>query len=263
MGFAGAGALGFSDVPAAVSAEPIIGGLGFIACEIFYGLGVGVMAVFGVAVFADAAALLYLDPFDGGFDDGRRWFSRLWFDWLGDGEGGGFLKFAVVFVEGELGAAAAVVRILQSRESVGEVLHLFTAVLRIFDVLQGGQGEPHFHDEDSAESFEGIIDGAIVLSQFGVLFAEAVEPFDALLVSEPILISGAAPVGDVLVGDGATGEELGHGGFGFGQGVEPCFDGLDHLAGFEAAIQFVADGFGKAGDFADSCDHKKVESSLC
>jgi hypothetical protein len=128
-------------------------------------------------------------------------------------------------------AAAPVVGILQAGELAGEVHHFFGAVVGIFDLLKGSEAPADFDDEEAAEGFEGI-GGAVVLFEFGVLFAEAIVPLEAFDVLEPVVVAGAAPVGDVLVGDGAAGEMFVHGGFGFREAVEPFFDGAELLAVF-------------------------------
>ncbi len=84
------------------------------------------------------------------------------------------------------------------------------------------------------------------------LFGEGFEPLEALLLQEPVLVAGAAPVGEVLVGDEGSTEEFGHDAFGFGLTVYPWEDGAAEFAVVEAVVELFAEGVGEAGDFADA-----------
>lgn len=80
-----------------------------------------------------------------------------------------------------------------------------------------------------------------MLGDFFFLFGEAAEPFEALLVEEPVLVAAVSPFGEVLVGDGFCGEKFGEDLFGFREFVEPWEDGSAHFAVEEALIEFFAD----------------------
>ena len=94
-----------------------------------------------------------------------------------------------------------------------------------------------------------------MLIDFLFLFGEGLEPLEALLLQEPVLVAGTAPVGDVLMGDGVAPEEVGHDGFGFGQTVHPWEDGAAEFAVVEAVVELFAEGVGEAGDLAYSGGH--------
>jgi hypothetical protein len=160
-----------------------------------------------------------------------------------------------MFGEVEFDAAAPVVGVLQAGEFAAEGLHALHAFEGIFDGLQGADALGDFVDEIIAEGFEGVF-AIVVFLDFSFFFGEAVEPGDALLVEEPVLVAGMAPFGEVLVPDGFAIEEFGHYSFGFGAAVNPRKDGAANFTVVEAAVQFFPDGGGEAGDFAESGDHK-------
>ena len=165
----------------------------------------------------------------------------------------------VPFVEVEMDAAAVVVGVLEAGEFAHEVLQTQRTFLGTFDVLKRVGGLAGFDDEDAAHGFVGVA-AFVVLGEFGFVFGEAIEPFLTVLLLEPVLVAAAPPFGEVLVGDGFSVEEFGHDGFGFWKRVQPREDGATDLTVFEAAIYFIADGFGEAGDFANSCDHNEFVS---
>jgi len=78
------------------------------------------------------------------------------------------------------------------------------------------------------------------------------EFFEEFLAGLPLEEAAVTPVGDVLLANGLAVEGLAEDGFDVGDGVEP----FDEIAGgggaFEAAVEFVADGAGEAGDFGDA-----------
>ena len=166
----------------------------------------------------------------------------------------GFLG-AVVFVVFEADAAAPIIGVLQAAEFAVEGFQPGPAFCRIFYLLQGSHGLADFKDEVTAHGFVGVA-AAVVLFEFFFVFGEVFEPIDALLVQEPILIAGAAPFGEVLVGDGVAFEALGEDFLGLREVVEPRQDVAAEMAVVEALVQFVADGGGEAGDFANSSCHK-------
>jgi len=136
-------------------------------------------------------------------------------DWVGFGGGE-----AVVFVEGELGFAAEVEGVLEAGKFAGEVLQAHGTFLGIFEVPKCGDALADFDDEYPAHGFEGVA-AVFVLGEFGFVLAEVIEPVDALLLLEPVVVAGAPPFGEVLVGDGVSVEEFSEDGFGFGKLVDP------------------------------------------
>ena len=149
---------------------------------------------------------------------------------------------AVEFVPFEHDAAAPVVRVLQAGEFACEVLEAGPAGVGVSDVLHGGHGLAEFEEEEAAHGFEAV-GAAVVMDDFLVLLGEVAKPVESLLLEEPVLVAGAAPFGEVLVGDGVAGEVFSHGFFGFGQVVEPVDDGAAHLAVLEAGVELFADVF--------------------
>ncbi len=148
----------------------------------------------------------------------------------------------VGFVPFELDAAAPVEGVLHSSKFAGEVLHAFHAFDGIFHGLQGADALAEFEEEVVAHGFEGVV-AFVVLLDVGFFFGEAVEPIDALLVEEPILVAGMAPFREVLVRDGFAVEEFGHDFLGFGQTIHPRENGAAEFAVVEAAVEFFS-GFG-------------------
>ena len=157
---------------------------------------------------------------------------------------------AVVFVAFEADAAAPVVGVLQAAEFAVEGFQPGPAFFRIFYLLQGSHGLADFKDEVTADGFVGVA-AAVVLFEFFFVFGEVFEPIDALLVEEPILIAGAAPFGEVLVGDGFACEVFGEDFLVSGRWLSHgrCRGRIRRCGGVGLV---VADGFGEAGDFADS-----------
>jgi len=102
----------------------------------------------------------------------------------------------------------------------------------------------------------------VVFEEVRFLVAEVFEPGDALLVHEPILVAGASPFGEVLVGDGFAVEEFGENLFGFGQVVHPWKEGAADFAVVEALVELFADWVWQTSYLADSGDHKKL-SVVC
>ena len=73
-------------------------------------------------------------------------------------------------------------------------------------------------------------------------------------MGEPMAEAPAAPLGQVIFADGVAGKPAGEDGLNLGLLVEPL---NHHCAGFtvqQAVVDRIADGLGKAGDFADPGD---------
>jgi len=165
-----------------------------------------------------------------------------------DAHGTRFIKAVVGFVPFEQDAAAPVEGVLQSGKFTAEVLHAFHAFEGIFHGLQGADALAEFEKEVVAHGFEGVV-AFVVLLDVGFFFGETMEPVDALLVEEPVLVAGAAPFGEILMGDGFAIEEFGHDFPGFGQTIHPRENGAAEFAIVEAAVEFFAGLGGEAGDF--------------
>jgi hypothetical protein len=147
---------------------------------------------------------------------------------------GGF-EAVVGFVPFELDAAAPVEGVLHSSKFAAEMLHAFHAFEGIFHGLQSPDALAKLEEEIIAHGFEGVV-AFVVFLDFSFFFGEAVEPIDALLMKEPVLVAGATPFGEVLMGDGFASEQVGHDFLGFGQAVDPREDGAAEFAVVEAAV---------------------------
>ena len=161
----------------------------------------------------------------------------------------------VVFIVFEADAAGQVVGVLQASEFFHDGLDSCPAGLGVLDLLRGSHGLADFKDEEATDGFVGV-GAAVVLAGFDVFFFEAIELGEAILVKEPVLVAGGAPFGEVLVGDGVAVEYFGEDFFSFWKFVDPGEDGAAELAVVEAVVEFFADGFGEAGDFAESGGHR-------
>ena len=171
-------------------------------------------------------------------------------------------EVVVVFAPGEMDGAAPIVGVLELGEFVGDAFEAGEAEVGVFDGFHVGEGLADFDDDAAAEGFEGVGAGVVFLD-LGILFGDAVEPFDAFLVFEPIFVAAEAPFGEVLVGDGFAFEEVGEDLFGFGEVVEPFENGAAEFAAIEAVVEFFADGFGEAGDFAGAHMNNKLGVGWC
>jgi hypothetical protein len=67
---------------------------------------------------------------------------------------------------------------------------------------------------------------------------------------QPILVAALFPVGEILLGDGASLKVVAEPFLDDHMGVEPFDDLAARFAVFEAAADLIADGLGEAGDFA-------------
>lgn len=76
------------------------------------------------------------------------------------------------------------------------------------------------------------------------------EPRKRFPLLEPALVAALTPVGEVLVSDGNAIEVPGEDCFDEGKFVKPWKDFRRRVAIFDAAVELVAEVFGKAGDFA-------------
>ena len=123
----------------------------------------------------------------------------------------------------------------QAGKFAGEVLQAHGTFLGIFEVPKCGDALADFDDEYPAHGFEGVA-AVFVLGEFGFVLAEVIEPVDALLLLEPILVAGAPPFGEVLVGDGPAFKFFSQQLFGFGKGIEPFEEFGALFAVFEATI---------------------------
>ena len=138
----------------------------------------------------------------------------------------------------------------EAGEFAVDLAEAFPAFGRIAILIEQVLGVAHeFHGHEAGEA---VGEGAA----FGGLF-EGVGAFDddfgeafGVAMAEPIGVAALFPVGEVLFVDGAVVEEFPED---FLDGcllVEPGDDVDAEVAVFEAMADFVADGFGEAGDFA-------------
>ena len=141
---------------------------------------------------------------------------------------------AVEFIPPEFDVAAAVVGVLNAGEVAGELFQLGVVCGGVFKGCEVFEGFADADQEKSAHGFEAV--GFVVVFEFEFVFGEVIIPFHIVLVLEPILVTGGAPFGKVLVGDGLAVEELGEDGFGFGQIVNPGEDGAAELAFLKAVV---------------------------
>jgi len=156
---------------------------------------------------------------------------------------------SVVFVEFEADAAAPVEGVLQPGKFTGEGLQAIEAFVVIFNFLEALEGLGDFIEEPKPGGFVAVF-AAILFGDFGFLFGKASVPFKALLVEEPVLVAGASPFGEVLMGDGFAVEVFSEDFFGFREAVDPGQDALAEFAVVEAAVELFADVGGQSGDFA-------------
>ena len=156
---------------------------------------------------------------------------------------------SVVFVEFEADAAAPVEGVLQPGKFTGEGLQAIEAFVVVFNFLEALEGLGDFIEEPKPGGFVAVF-AAILFGDFGFLFGKASVPFKALLVEDPVLVAGASPFGEILVGDGFAVEDFSEDFFGFGQAVHPWQNVVAEFAVVEAAVELLPDGGGEAGDFA-------------
>jgi hypothetical protein len=82
-----------------------------------------------------------------------------------------------------------------------------------------------------------------------VVFVLLLDIFLLLLTTQPFAVAALTPFGEVLLGDGVALEVFAQDGFDGGLVVEPLDEVGAKFAVFEAEVEFVANGFGEAGDF--------------
>jgi hypothetical protein len=128
--------------------------------------------------------------------------------------------------------------------------------------------QPHgrlrqFHHEDFGETFAQ----SAVHPCLGGFFVEIVGSlqqqeggFAGFLAAEPIEMAGLFPVGQVLVGNGAAAELFLGQVADLREAMEPLEDFVAVLVIFDAAVEFVADGFGQAADFTNAANYHMRES---
>ena len=154
-----------------------------------------------------------------------------------------------MFDEGEFDAATPVVGVLQAGKFADQVLQAVAALVGVFGGFHDVDALGDLIQEDVGHGFEGV-GAAVVLHDLGGLFGEVIEPIEALLMEEPVLVAGASPFGEVLVGDGFAIEQFGEDFFGFREAVDPRQDVFAEFAVVEAAVELFPDVGGEAGDFA-------------
>lgn len=85
------------------------------------------------------------------------------------------------------------------------------------------------------------------------VFGKIFEVFEGVLFLEPARVADGTPVGKVLIVDGRAVELGGKDALDGGERVQPGEDLRGGLVIVEAAVEFFADHFGEAGDFAEQC----------
>ena len=154
----------------------------------------------------------------------------------------------------EVDFAVASVRVLQSAHFAAQVLQLFRARFTIGD----GRKAFQFFSQFEGKLFfgkGGDAAGALGGVAFGALVGEIAEADAAFFLEKPLLKAAAAPGGDVVFGDGPAGEAFVEDALHFGQRVQPGDEFAAEGAVVEAAIEFVTNGAGQAGDFSSSGSH--------
>jgi hypothetical protein len=111
----------------------------------------------------------------------------------------------------------------------------------------GKLGEHLIGDKEREVFRQGVSQG---VAHFPEVFTDVDGGVEEFAVEEPFLKAALTPGAEVLWGDAHAVESLGDDFLDFGQGVEPGEDVVGFLAVVEADVEFVADGTGKAGDFA-------------
>jgi hypothetical protein len=140
--------------------------------------------------------------------------------------------------------------------------HFAREALKIFPSLRGigNGGEPfEFFGEFEGESFfraSGDEAGARAGIDFRAIGSEFAETGAALFVEQPIAKSAPTPGGNVVFGDGAAGETMSEDALDFRQRIKPGDQFPAERAVVEAAVEFVANGGGKAGDFSGAGAHR-------
>jgi len=168
---------------------------------------------------------------------------------LGGGSVLGFeLAGPALVVDG--GVDGAVVIPAEAGEAVLDLAEAVPALFGVLLFIEHGLGEL---DEFGGEEGGEVVGETLVAGLLG----EVSGPFDELpgegegfLLLEPVLVAAVTPFGDILRGDGAAIEVFEEDVFDFREFTEPIEDHGGRVAVEEALVEFVADGFGEAGDFA-------------
>jgi hypothetical protein len=124
---------------------------------------------------------------------------------------------------------------VQSADFVGKALEAFPS---LFGILNGGEAFQFFGQCERELFFSVSGDAARALGgvHFGEFGGEVGDADAAFLLVEPILVAAAAPGGNVVFRDGATGESFGENVVNFGQGVQPRDEFPAERAVVKAAI---------------------------
>ena len=148
-------------------------------------------------------------------------------------------------------------RVLEAGEGAGNHLENFPALFGIFHFVEFIDGLGEFYDQVGAEIIGdvGAVAGGSLLIERATLFEEFVPLGAAFASVGPIGVAAETPIGEVVFGEGASAEFFGEDALDFGQGVEPGEEFGAVGAVFEAMVEFIADGFGEAGDFSGAGFH--------
>jgi len=148
--------------------------------------------------------------------------------------------------------------VLKTRDGARNHLQDFPALLRIFHFVEFIDGFSQFHCQDGAKVAGDV--GAVAAGSFlierATLFDEVLPLGAAGEGVRPIGVAAATPIGEVVFGEGTSAKFFSEDVLDFGQGVKPGEEFGAVRAVFEAVVDFVADGFGEAGDFAGSGFHR-------
>jgi hypothetical protein len=154
------------------------------------------------------------------------------------------------------GPDGAVVIAAEAGKPVLDFVEAGPALFGVLIFIEHGLGE---FDEFGGEEGGEVIGEALVAGLFGEVAGSFDEPggeVEGLLLTEPILVAAMTPLVEVLFIDGAALEVFDQDFFDVGIAIKPVEDFGGGGAIDEVLVEFVADGFGEAGDFADSsCVH--------
>jgi hypothetical protein len=157
------------------------------------------------------------------------------------------------FEETEMAFARA--GILQAADDHGEAAEFLGAVVAIFE---GTDALEFFCEFESDAIFDAVGEkaGALGGIKAGILRIEFAETNAAFFRQQPIPVATVAPLGEVVIGDGLAGDAFGKDALHFWQRVQPVDEVGTERAVVETAVEFEANGAGKAGDFSGSCSHR-------
>lgn len=142
--------------------------------------------------------------------------------------------------------------VLEARQDAGNHLQDFPALRGIFHFVEFIDGLGEFDNQKGAEIAGDVLAAAAgsFLIEFATAFDEVLPLGAAIAGGGPIGVAAAAPIREVVLGEGACAEFFGEDTLDLGLGVEPGEEFGAVGAVIEAAVYFVADGFGEAGDFS-------------